>query len=494
MLPNIKPSQSPKKNGDSRTISSPNISIKILQRKVADVLIEMYGTKDGVHGYVRNRSIISNAKSHLRKKSLLNIDIKDFFPSINFGRIRGLFLNYPFNFPEEVATALARLCSKDNQLPSGAPASPIISNFICWGLDSHLRKLCFQLGCTYTRYADDISISTNRENFPPALAIITHDPYNAIVSEEISLLLMKNGFSLNPEKTRFATPCQSQIVTGIKVNEFLNVDRNFIRQVRAMLNAWEKYGLEAAETEYRLKYQSKTRADFLPPVSFKKVVHGKLMFIRSVKGANDIIYQKLLARFALVADLKYLTKQGFTKQIIKSLWLLTSDNFDDDFYQGTAFQLDGIGIITCAHVIKKDTKARRLFNPGESLDIKILKIDADLDYAIIEIPFGKEKISLIPEFNWPHDVSETVCTVGFPAHEPHATVAIEEGEIIQKRKNKLGNIWCRVNNIIVGGSSGGPVLNSGMKVVGIIASGAASLSTAEQPINNGYIPIDYIKK
>jgi RNA-directed DNA polymerase len=485
--------QIPKKSGDLRTISAPNIALKRLQRKVATVLAEIYSAKDGVHGYVKDRSIVSNAKAHVRKRYLLNFDIQGFFPSINFGRIRGLFLKHPFNFPDIIATALARLCSKDNELPSGAPTSPIISNFICFGMDTHLRKFCFRLGCTYTRYADDISISTNRESFPAALAKIAHDPYSALVGEEITSTLSKNGFTLNPEKTRFATDRQSQVVTGLKVNLFQNVDRKFVRQLRAMLHAWEKFGYDAAEGEYRSKFQKKTRASFRSEISFQKVVHGKLMFLRSVRGADDDLYQQLLGRYAILANLKYLTKYGFLKQIDRALWLLSSDSYDDDFYQGTGFQLDGVGVITCAHVLKADTKARRIYNPGESRDIKIIKKDDDLDYAIIEILDGKNEVALGPEFGWHHNTGSNIRTVGFPAHEAHSTVAFEDGDIIQKRINKFGNPWYRVNNNIVGGSSGGPVLNDQFKVVGIIASGATSLSSHDQPVNNGYIPIDCIK-
>lgn len=483
----------PKKSGDLRTISAPNIALKRLQRKVATVLAEIYSDKDGVHGYVKERSIVSNAKAHVRKRYLLNFDIQDFFPSINFGRIRGLFLKHPFKFPEIVATALARLCAKNNELPSGAPTSPIISNFICFGMDTHLRKFCFRLGCTYTRYADDISISTNRENFPPVLAKITHDPYSALIGEEITSNLSKNGFTLNPEKTRFTTDRQSQMVTGLKVNIFPNVDRRFVRQLRAMLHAWEKFGYGAAEEEYRLKFQKKPRASFRSEISFQKVVHGKLMFLRAVRGAADDLYQQLLGRYAVLADLKYLTKYGFLKQIDRALWLLSSDNFEDDFYQGTGFHLDGVGIITCAHVLKANTKARRIYNPAESRDIKVIKKDNVLDYAIIEVLDGKNEVALAPEYGWHHNTGSKVRTVGFPAHEPHSTVAFEDGDIIQKRINKSGNPWYRVNNNIVGGSSGGPVLNDQFKVVGIIASGATSLSSHDQPVNNGYIPIDCIK-
>ena len=101
-------------------------------------------------------------------------------------------------------------------------------------------------------------------------------------------------------------------------------------------------------------------------------------------------------------------------------------------------------------------------------------------------------MSLVADFEWKHEISAQVRTVGFPAHEPHATVAYEDGAILQKRVSSTGNIWYRVNNNIVGGSSGGPILNDKLRVVGIIASGATNLSSKDQPVNNGYIPISNI--
>ncbi|AIY40562.1 Retron-type RNA-directed DNA polymerase [Collimonas arenae] len=479
----------PKKTGGTRQISEPHPLLKKIQRKLADSLLELYKPKQSVHGYLKDKSIVSNAKMHLRKRYLLNFDLADFFTSINFGRVRGLFLNHPFNFPQEVATALARISTKENSLPQGAPSSPVISNFMCWGLDNYLRKFCYQLGCTYTRYADDISISTNRENFPTEIANVKHDPYSAVISEILTTKIEQNGFTINNAKTRFSTPRQSQVVTGLKVNEFANVSRKYVRNLRAMLHAWEKFGLDKAESEFREKYVSKHRAPFLPPVSFKQVLHGKLTFLRSVRGPNDDIYQKLLGRYSLVADLRRLTKFGFPKQINRALWILESDLFEDDYYQGTGFCLDGIGIVTCAHVLKPGTKARRIYNHLESLNIEIVERNDALDYAIIKVIGGVEEVSLIADLDFNHQLGGQVRTIGFPAHDGTASVAYEDGVIVQSRYNAAGQKWFRVNTNIVAGSSGGPVLNSEMKVIGIVAYGATNLSGGGDPINSGYIPI-----
>src|SRR5680860_1477625 len=150
----------PKASGGNREILAPNPSLKILQQKCNYILSLMYKPKFPTHGFVKNRSIVSNAKAHTRKAYVLNIDIEDFFPSINFGRVRGLFLSKPFLLPEKVSTFLAQLCCFNNQLPQGAPTSPIISNFISMKLDNELNQFSRRHRCSYTRYADDMTFSS----------------------------------------------------------------------------------------------------------------------------------------------------------------------------------------------------------------------------------------------------------------------------------------------------------------------------------------------
>ncbi|NBX75262.1 MAG: RNA-directed DNA polymerase, partial [Proteobacteria bacterium] len=156
----------PKKSGGTRKIQAPATHLKTLQRKLASKLIEEYRVQHPAHGFLRQRSIITNADRHINKRYVLNIDLKDFFGTINFGRVRGMFMGKPYSLPPKIATILAQICCHDNALPQGAPTSPIITNMICSKLDNQLRKMAQSHLCTYTRYADDITISTNRKLFP----------------------------------------------------------------------------------------------------------------------------------------------------------------------------------------------------------------------------------------------------------------------------------------------------------------------------------------
>lgn len=162
----------PKNKTGSREISAPITPIKIIQRKLNQVLQTVYKPSNAVHGYIKgiNRGIISNAKPHVKAGVVLNIDLKDFFPYINFGRVQGLFKHAPYNFNDEVSKTLAKICCYKQSLPQGAPTSPIISNMICSRMDRQLSKLARDNDCIYTRYADDITFSCEGNQLPESIA------------------------------------------------------------------------------------------------------------------------------------------------------------------------------------------------------------------------------------------------------------------------------------------------------------------------------------
>ncbi|MCI0574920.1 MAG: reverse transcriptase family protein, partial [Chloroflexi bacterium] len=141
----------PKKRGGDRIILEPAPNLKIIQKKLLQVLQLklVYEPKPAVQGFTKSRSIVKNAAQHIKRKFVLNLDLKDFFPSIHFGRVRGMFMAYPYNFNDKVATVLAQICSLSSGLPQGAPTSPIIANMICAKMDSQLQKLAKENGCFY---------------------------------------------------------------------------------------------------------------------------------------------------------------------------------------------------------------------------------------------------------------------------------------------------------------------------------------------------------
>jgi RNA-directed DNA polymerase len=283
-----------KRNGGIRKITAPNRGVKLIQSRLNKILQLIFPEKSCVHGFTLNKSIITNAKVHVKQKYLVNIDLENFFPTINFGRVRGLFLSHPFYFNEEIATILAQLSCFKGTLPQGAPTSPVISNFICRRLDNKLLSIALQNKCIYSRYADDITISTNLKQLPENIATILDNKLtlNPNIINEIN----GNGFKVNPTKLRFANKYNRQEVTGLITNKIVNVPRKYLRNVRAMLHAWEKYGIIGASQEHFKKYNHKDKFYSIPEIAFQKKLAGKINFIGSVKGKENSTVRKLYRR------------------------------------------------------------------------------------------------------------------------------------------------------------------------------------------------------
>ncbi|MDT0556793.1 reverse transcriptase domain-containing protein [Patiriisocius hiemis] len=283
-----------KKNGRQREISSPIPSLKNIQKQISLELNKHYRPKKQVHSFIKKRGIKTNAKKHIKKKFVLNMDLADFFSTINFGRVRGVFLNYPFFFNEEIATILAQLCCHNNKLPQGSPVSPVISNIICRSLDKELVVFSKKNQCYYTRYADDITLSTNLKKFPSNVAELSNN--EVYLSDSLIRIINNNGFTVNKEKTSIRSHYEHQYVTGLTVNRKVNVKRKILKRVRAMLYAWEKFGLNNAAEEHFTKYSKKhkLKKDYS---LFIRIVEGYLFFIKDIRGHDDLLFRSLVKKY-----------------------------------------------------------------------------------------------------------------------------------------------------------------------------------------------------
>lgn len=227
----------PKKNGGERIINAPIDDLKSIQRKLAGALWE-YQTQiwknnniqpNISHAFQKNKSIITNSSRHKNKRFVVNIDLEDFFNSFNFGRVRGFFIKNSFwNLTEEVATVIAQLTCYKGVLPQGAPTSPIITNMICNIMDMHLLNIARNYRLTYTRYADDMTFSTNDKHF------IEH--YDAFYNE-LSTEISKSGFRINKAKTRVLFHDSRQEVTGLIVNSKISIKREYYKLTQAMAHS-----------------------------------------------------------------------------------------------------------------------------------------------------------------------------------------------------------------------------------------------------------------
>ncbi len=256
----------PKKSGGVRNIRAPTDKLKKLQKRLADLLYECAddikpepekakyiigknpkrdrARKSISHGFQKGLSISSNAEAHIRKRFVFNLDIENFFPSFNFGRVRGFFIkNDRFKLDPKIATMIAQIACHNNELPQGSPCSPIISNFIAQILDVHLVRLAKKYGCTYTRYADDLTFSTNLKLFPKQIACKKFWSKNLwVTSKELEKCIGSSGYEINTRKTHMQYSDSRQIVTGLVVNKVVNTKREYYRYARSMCNSLFKTG------------------------------------------------------------------------------------------------------------------------------------------------------------------------------------------------------------------------------------------------------------
>lgn len=297
--------QIPKKDGSSRTIDAPCKSLKVIQKALSILLESIYAPNAAVMGFVNGRSIVDNAKAHLGKTYIYNIDLKNFFPSITAGRVCARLQAKPYGFNKEIASLIADICCRKGDdgiavLPQGAPTSPIMTNFVCEKLDYKLQNLAKAFRLTYTRYADDITFSGNRNVFKEDGKFC--QKLRHIIEEEEHL-------KINENKTRLCQQGGRMEVTGLTVNTKLNTSRRFMRQIRTMLHNWETMGYDKAQDIFLGVYnKTNTKNHNAKGVHhIENILAGKLMFMAMVKGPDDAAYKNLFGRFEKLVQSKFVS-------------------------------------------------------------------------------------------------------------------------------------------------------------------------------------------
>ena len=244
----------PKKSGGLRTLSAPHQKLASAQRWIFENVLQKVPVHDAANGFVTGRSVITNAQPHVGTDVVVNVDLKDFFPSITFFRIEGLFRS--LGYSPAVATIMALLCSEcprrqmkyagqvyhvatgPRGLPQGACTSPTISNLVTRHLDVRFTAMAKKLHWNYTRYADDMTFSTKQP-----------DPAIGYLLARIRHISDDEGFRVNEKKTRVLRRHARQMVTGVVVNDQLSIDRRTVRKLRAILHNAKTTGLEAQNRE-----------------------------------------------------------------------------------------------------------------------------------------------------------------------------------------------------------------------------------------------------
>ncbi len=386
-----------KKSGGVRVIHSPVRGLSLIQRCLNLILQCVFTPHDAAKGFVQGKSIVDNAKTHVGRNYVYNIDLKDFFPSIDQARVWKCLQLAPFNlstsnnsiFTEEItertldvieqfekivslpenqiddwvsivtvgistkngsdrvnhllelkkqlkaviaaqnnpikkvrlqkstsqwwntitagrqqlANMVSALCCtemtverlidgewhkvKRNVLPQGAATSPLITNVICQRLDYLLAGVAKRFGLRYTRYADDITFSSQHNIFKEDGEFI----------KELRRIIAEQGFHIKESKVRLQQAAFRQEVTGLIVNKTVNVNQNYIKQLRMWLYNWERYGYDRAYSYFLPSYFASKTTPVKGKPDMANVIGGKLNYLRMVKGADCDSYIKLEGRF-----------------------------------------------------------------------------------------------------------------------------------------------------------------------------------------------------
>lgn len=219
----------PKRNGGYRTIYEPDYTLKSIQRNILNNVLNERITSSYAKAYKKGLSLVDNATPHLNKKVILKLDIKDFFPSIDFLKVYKKA--FPRNmYPEAVANLLTNLTTYNNFLPQGTPTSSYISNLVLRSFDIKVGNFCEDRNISYTRYCDDMTFSGSFDT----KEVITF----------VKNALYKEGFILNKQKIKIIKPNKAQIVTGIVCNEKLSIPRPYKKAIRQSMYYINKYGLD----------------------------------------------------------------------------------------------------------------------------------------------------------------------------------------------------------------------------------------------------------
>lgn len=294
-----------KKSGGQREINAPCYQLAIVLYFTNIVLKSLYTPSPSAMGFAEGRSVVENAKIHVGHHYVFNIDLKDFFPSIPQPRVWARLQLPPFNFTREIANVVAGLCCHTNAdksksvLPQGAATSPLLTNAICDTLDRRMRGVAKRFGLHYSRYADDMTFSS------------MHNVYQegSDFRVEIKRIIEEQGFMMNEAKTRLFREGRRQEVTGLTVNEVVNVSRQYISDLRWILHVWETEGYAKAYSKFYPKYKKEKGYIKKGEPVMENVIGGKLNYLRMVKGANNEVFLKLQMRYDKLQQIVYVDNE-----------------------------------------------------------------------------------------------------------------------------------------------------------------------------------------
>lgn len=332
----------PKKTGGFRVISAPKALLKSFLTYTNKLLQAYYNAPEYVTGFAPGKSVVDNAERHIGKNYVFNTDLKDFFPSISKSRVWATLKHAPFKFNDTIADAIAGLCctivelegKKVRALPQGSPCSPTLTNIVCRILDHKLHELAKKYNVRYSRYADDITFSSN------------HNVYQdgSEFRKELKEIIEGQNFTINDKKTRLQKKNQRQEVTGLVVSDRVNVTRQYVRELDNLLYIWEHHGESDANAKFLGHYAPKHNLHKGYP-GMRAVIQGKLLYLKMVKGTDSEVWRRLQRRFNKLAG------QGFASEIETVKYRYSIADFEKKLGSSLLFKYSSNDTLICSFMV-----------------------------------------------------------------------------------------------------------------------------------------------
>lgn len=262
-----------KRNGKYRTIYKPNPTLKYIQRQILSNILNNKSISKYAKAYHKGITLVDNALPHVNKKIILKLDIKEFFNNISFNNVYNSCFSIEY-FPKSVGMLLTYLCTYNGYTPQGAPTSAYISNLVMKVFDNEIGDWCENNNISYTRYSDDMTFSGD---FNPKI-IIT----------KVRKMLNKLGLQLNNQKTNVISKSNRQNVTGIVVNEKVQINSKYRTTIRKEVYYINKYGVDSHLE--KIKYK-------LGKDEYLNNLYGRILFVLQVnKDDKEFIEYKQIIK------------------------------------------------------------------------------------------------------------------------------------------------------------------------------------------------------
>lgn len=270
----------PKKNGGHRIIHEPYPSLKEIQKWLLEEILSKAQISPAAKAYVVGRNIRDNARFHRGQEVVIKLDIVDFFGNITYNHVYDVFRKMGYTKP--LAVILSNLCIHHNKLPQGSPASPMLSNIVLYDIDKAILSYCQHHNIRYTRYADDLTFSGKGVTIGRLIY-------------RVEKILANQGFELNKQKTQILFRNRCQCVTGVVVNERLQVSRQYRKDIRQSVFYVMKYGLD--DHLKFIKYEGE-------PINYIYKLLGKISFALSINPKDAEINKYTMFLHDLLKQLK----------------------------------------------------------------------------------------------------------------------------------------------------------------------------------------------